>query len=184
MKPAQRGFTLIELLIVISLVIVITGAVIPSFNTYIDNQNVKQAQQTVIDDLRTVQNKALNGELAQTELGPANDESVKYWGVEFTPGLATYDLFISVNTDTCVAAADPTRRQEVSTSKKLPGGSVVRSNSGCMFISYDNGDIANTITDTITVGPDVVATDVCRRIVVSANGLILAEDVAETDCGL
>jgi len=174
MKPAQSGFTLIELLIVISLIVVITGAVVPSFNTYIDNQNVKQAQQTVIDDLRTVQNKALNGELAQTELGLGSDEKVEYWGVEFTPGSDTYDLFISVNTSTC-AGVEPSRRQEVSTSKKLPGGSVVRSNSGCMFISYDNGDIANTITDTITVGPAVAAVDVCRRITVSTNGLIQAE---------
>ena len=171
----RSGVTLIELLIVISLIIVITGAVVPSFNAYIDNQNVKQAQQTVIDDLRTVQNKALNGEFAQTELGAANDEKVKYWGVEFTQNSATYDYFISVDTSTCGAAGD-SRRQEVITSKLLPGGSVVRSDTSCVFISYDNGDITNNLTnDTITVGPDVAAMDVCRRIVVSVNGLIQAE---------
>jgi prepilin-type N-terminal cleavage/methylation domain-containing protein len=177
MRPAQSGFTLIELLIVISLIIIITGAVVPSFNAYIDNQNVKQAQQALIDDLRTVQNKALNGELAQTELGPASppDEKVEYWGVEFTQNSANYDTFISVNTSTCGAAGD-SRRQEVSTSKILPGGSVVRSDTSCVFISFDNGDITDNLTNsTITVGPNEAAMDVCRRIVVSANGLIQAE---------
>jgi len=176
MKPAQLGFTLIELLIVVSLITIITGSVIPSFNTYIDNQAVKQAQETVKDDLRTIQNKALNGELAQVEIGPANDEKVQYWGVEFTQGSPTYDFFISVNTATCGAVGD-SRRQEVVTSNALPGESVVRSPSGCVFMSYANGDIVETLTnDRITVGPDNAEVNVCRRLVVSANGLIQVEN--------
>jgi len=177
MQPAQvsKGFTLIELLIVISVITIITGAVVPSFNTYVDNQNVKQAQETVKDDLRSIQNKALNGEQAQTELGPSSDEKVAFWGVEFTQGSASYDYFISVNTSTCGAAGDD-RRQEVSSSIILPGGSVVRSPSGCVFFSYENGDITETLTGTvITVGPDNGEDDVCRRISVSTNGLIQAE---------
>ena len=176
MKPARGGFTLIELLIVISLIITITGAVIPSFNTYIDNQYVKQAQETVKDDLRTMQNKALNGEFAQTELGPANDEKVQYWGVEFTQDSATYDYFISVGTSVCGAAGD-SRRQEIYTSPLLPGENVIRSPNGCVFMSYANGDIIETLTnDRITVGPDNGEVDVCRRLVLSANGLIQVEN--------
>lgn len=176
MKSAQnhKGFTLIELLIVISLVTIITGAIVPSFNNYIDNQNVKQAQEAVKDDLRSIQNRALNGELAQTELGPGSDEKVQYWGVEFTQNSPTYDYFISVNSSTCGSPGD-SRRQEVSISNYLPGGSVVRSPTGCVFFTFKNGDITDSLTNnTITVGPDNGEPSVCRRVSVSSNGLIQA----------
>lgn len=176
MKSAQavHGFTLIELLIVVSLITIITGAVVPSFNNYIDNQNVKQAQEALKDDLRTIQNKALNGELAQTELGPGSDEKVEYWGVEFTQNAPDYDYFISVNTSTCGAPGD-SRRQDVTTSELLPGASVVRSPTGCVFFSFANGDITDTLTNaTVTVGPLGGGANSCRRVSVTANGLIQA----------
>ena len=79
MRAAQKAFTLIELLIVVSLITIITGALLPSFNNYIDAQNVKQAQEQVEDELRTLQNKALNGENASVELASGQ---VEYWGVD------------------------------------------------------------------------------------------------------
>ena len=57
-----KGFTLIELLIVVTIMAVLTGALIPSFSKYIDNQNVRQALEQVKDDLRNTQNNALTGE--------------------------------------------------------------------------------------------------------------------------
>ena len=174
MKPALslKGFTLIELLIVISLIIVITGSVIPSFNKYIDNQNVKQAQETVKDDLRTIQNKALNGELAQTELGsPA--AKVNYWGIEFIKGDPTYTYFISVETNACGGAGT---REDQGTSQPLPGEIVVRSRSSCVFFSFANGDITSRLSNnTITVGPNDSVEDNCRRLNVTGNGLIQLE---------
>ncbi|MFC1756147.1 prepilin-type N-terminal cleavage/methylation domain-containing protein [Patescibacteria group bacterium] len=176
MKPAlsQKGFTLIELLIVISLIIVITGAVIPSFNTYIDNQNVKQAQEAVKDDMRTIQNKALNGELAQTEL---DGNKVKYWGIEFVQDSPTYIYFISVDTTIC-GEADTVQRQR--TSSPLPGESVIRNPSGCVFFSFSNGDVDSTLTGDIngykvTVGADDGQASGCRRLNVTLNGLIQIE---------
>ena len=177
MKPALRGFTLIELLIVISLVTIITGAVIPSFNSYIDNQGVKQAQETIKDDLRTVQNKALNGEKATVELGtPA--ETVEYWGIEFSQDSTTYTTFISTDQSTCNGGA--TRQDEV-TSRPLPGGNVVRSPDDCVWFSFANGD-ATSSNGTITVGPLVGGNDVCRRVVAASSGLIYAEGIDEDAC--
>jgi len=175
MKPApsQKGFTLIELLIVISLIIIITGAVVPSYNTYIDNQNVKQAQEMVKDDLRTVQNKALNGELAQTELPNPGDDKVEYWGIEFVQNSPNYTYFISVDTTTCGGGGT---REDQRTSNILPGESVIRSPDGCVFFSFSNGDIVSTLnSDKVTVGPDNGEATGCRRLNVSSNGLIQLE---------
>jgi prepilin-type N-terminal cleavage/methylation domain-containing protein len=176
MKPARicKGFTLIELLIVISLVTIITGAVIPSFNTYVDNQNVKQAQETVIDDLRTIQNKALNGELAREELPGVGGTKVEFWGIRFLQDTPRYEHFISVNDTECVGAAADVLSVIV-TSKPLPGGSVTRAANNCIWVSFENGDISWLTNDTITVGPNVADVNVCRRVVVTANGLIHAE---------
>ena len=172
MKPAlpQKGFTLIELLIVISLIIIITGAVIPSFNTYINNQNVKQSQEALKDDMRTIQNKALNGELAQTELG---GNKVKYWGIEFVQGSPTYTYFISVDTSTCGGGVT---RQDQRVSDALPGESVIRNPDGCVFFSFSNGDIVSTLNgDKVTVGADDGQVAGCRRLNVTDNGLIQVE---------
>jgi len=174
MSSARKlyGFTLIELLIVISLIIIITGAIVPSFNTYIDNQSVKQAQETVKDDLRTVQNKALNGEQAQTELPNPGDDKVNYWGVEFVQGSSTYTYFISVDTTTCGGGAT---REDQRTSDPLPGETVIRSPSGCVFFSFSNGDITVSNSDKVIVGHDDGEADGCRRVDVDQNGLIEME---------
>ena len=61
MKPAHThkslGFTLVELLITIGIILVLTAALIPSFNSVIQTQHVKVAQQQVKDDIRNVVNK-------------------------------------------------------------------------------------------------------------------------------
>jgi len=177
MRPAQKlirqkGFTLIELLIVISLIIIITGAVVPSFNSYIENQGVKQAQEAVKDDLRTVQNKALNGEKALLELPNPGDDKVNYWGVEFTQGSSTYTYFVSVDTSTCGGGAT---REDQRVSDLLPGETVIRSPDGCIFFSYSNGDITVSNSDKIIVGHNDGEVDGCRRVDVESNGLIRLE---------
>ncbi len=175
MKSALRGFTLIELLIVISLVTIITGAVIPSFNNYIDNQGVKQAQETIKDDLRTVQNKALNGELATVEIVGVG--SVEYWGIEFAQGSTEYTTFISTDMSSCSGGVT---RQDQGISRPLPGGNVIRNPDDCVWFSFDNGD-AGISNGTITVGP-ATGTNVCRRVTVTSNGLIYAEAIDQDDC--
>ena len=167
-NKSSSGFTLIELLIVISLITIITGAVLPSFNTYIDNQNVKQAQEQVEDDLRVLQNKALNGQEASVQLSGSN---VQYWGVEFVQNDPNYTTFISVNNTTCTAG--PTR-QNIGVSRNLPGNSVIRSTSGCIFFSFANGDgsFNPAGSEVVIVGPESVANG-CQRVTTSTSGLIV-----------
>lgn len=178
---ARFGFTLVELLIVVSIITIITGAIIPSFNTYIDNQNTKQAQEQIEDDLRTVQNKALNGENATVLLGPSNNEEVNYWGVEFTEDSATYTSFVSVDLTTC---AGGNKRQNDRTYSLVSGDNVLRSD-GCVFFSFSNGDIDYSQLDTSTeviVGPLGGNSTSCRTVQINSSGLIHGLEDTQNSC--
>ena len=111
MNPAQtsfknRGFSFIELLIVVSLITLVSGAILPGFNSYIRTQNLKQAAEQIAGDLRTVQNKALSGVLS-------SEPSVAYWGASSSSG--SYAL--SFNTFSASGAASNSDKAAT-----LPGG--------------------------------------------------------------
>ena len=182
MRAAQKAFTLIELLIVVSLITIITGALLPSFNNYIDAQNVKQAQEQVEDELRTLQNKALNGENASVELASGQ---VEYWGVEFASGSTTYTTFIAVDTTACGGGAtEDDNRDTIKTSSALPGNSeIISPITGCVFFSFENGDAAfSGGANTVIVGPPGAGSgdNTCRRVNISTNGRIEANSA--TSC--
>ena len=58
----KRGFTLIELLVVITLFGIVSTLITASYTTFEKNQRIKNATQTLKNDLRLVQNKALAGD--------------------------------------------------------------------------------------------------------------------------
>ncbi len=180
--PARNtfGFTLIELLVVISLMAIITGAIIPSFNTYIKNQNALQAVEQVKNDLRTVQNRALTGEDSNTDLNSPNKVYPLYWGIRFVNNTANYTYFVSTTASGCLPAVSSTR----GTSRKLPGGLVVKNSSGdkCIFFSNKNGDgsFSGTGAATIIVGEQAASTG-CRRLMVQSSGLIQVDE-SNTSC--
>lgn len=131
-KSNAKGFTLIELLMSVSLILIVTGALIPSFNAYMKSQSLKQAQEFLKSDLRSVQNKALTGAESQ-------DTSLKYWGVKFSQNSANYTYHVSTTTD-CGALNSSTQRGTAT----LPGVIVVKSPSGCVFFSMANGNALGT----------------------------------------
>jgi prepilin-type N-terminal cleavage/methylation domain-containing protein len=160
----QQGFTLLELLVVVAIITVMTGALIPGFSGYVTNQNLKQAQEHVKNDMRTVQNRAMAGASADETI---NGNQVNYWGIRFVQGATTYDYFIS-DTASC-ATYPPSTNAVKGRSEKLPGKSVVRSGTRCVFFSLRNGDIVNGAD--IIVGPPSPGTP-CRRIINNSSGLI------------
>lgn len=182
MRTAQRAFTLIELLIVVSLITIITGALLPSFNNYIDTQNVKQAQEQIKDELRTLQNKALNGEEASYLVGGSTE--VEYWGIQFDSGSSTYKTFVSANTS-CPGTVGTDRGPE-KTSSLLPGNSeVVSPAQGCAFFSFANGDAMRVNLgpgNSVIVGPEGAdaADNTCRRVIIHSMGLI--ESTSDAGC--
>ena len=151
----QKAFTLIELLIVVSLITIMTGAIIPGFNSYIINQNMKQAQEAVKNDLRTAQNRALTG--------ANSDTGILYWGVKFIDNSDHY-YFVSddVNTD-CASLLSSDQ------SDNLPGGAVIATSGAaqCVFFSLANGDASGATQIYVTD-----ADGNCRRVDTNSFGLI------------
>ena len=98
---------------------------------------------------------------------------VGYWGVAYTQGSANYEYFISVDTAVCGPSAN---RQDYRVSNNLPGGNVIRSGSGCIYFSFDNGDAVFDPAGaaTIIVGPASGAG--CKRLTISASGLIQTDN--------
>lgn len=181
MESARPGFTIIELLIVVSIIAVITASVLPNFNNYLNNQNLRQAVEMIKDDFRTVQNRALNGEESTTEIGGVR---VGYWGVQYSQNSQTYQYFISTINTGCSSGA--ITRQNIKTSTRLPGDLVVRSANGCIYVSFNNAEnnFVPAAIATIIVGPPAPASTGCRRISISSAGLITVENETVNGCTL
>ena len=132
----KNAFTLIELMIVISVMTILTGAMIPSFAAYIRNQNMKQATEQIKNDLRTIQNNALTDSLPSG----INLTSPMYWGVFFDSGTPDYYYFVSTTNTSC----DP-GDVDINPDKKftLPN-SIVSMSDYCLFFDFADGDINGT----------------------------------------
>lgn len=57
----DAGFTLLEIIVSVSISLLLTGLVVANYNTYNNNQVLKQAALTVKNDFRFIQSNALTG---------------------------------------------------------------------------------------------------------------------------
>lgn len=179
---SKRGFTIIELLVVIVIIILITGGILPSFNSYIDNQYLVQAQQQVVDDLRSVQNRALTGDRSNYTF-PATGNHPGFWGMRFQDGARDYTYFVSeqANPDACNNLGFDDANL-IRTSDRLPGSNSVidLDTTSCLFFSYISGDVTFVPNTFRADAIDIVSSiglGVSRRVCVGSNGLIYAEDI-------
>jgi prepilin-type N-terminal cleavage/methylation domain-containing protein len=141
----SKGFTLIELLVVVSIIAIIGGGIIPSFSQYLNDQNLKQAQEQLKSDLRTIQNKALTGASSNEEIPEASGNRAKYWGVYFRSGSETVDYFISKSTSPCPPAYSGDGQTGIPKgSFKIPNTVVYKGSNGCLFFDIKNGDIISS----------------------------------------
>lgn len=167
----SKGFTLIELLVVISIISIIGGGIIPSFSKYIKDQNLKQAQEQLKSDLRTIQNKALTGAMSNVEIPANSGNRVKYWGVYLRSGSENVDYYITTGTSPC----PPTEAVGIYQGNfKIPNTVVYKGGSRCLFFDIKNGDIlSNGGTAPITViYPNAKASDLGKDITFTSAGLI------------
>jgi prepilin-type N-terminal cleavage/methylation domain-containing protein len=171
-RMETNGFTLVELLIVVSIIIIVTASIVPSFAGYIRNQGVKQAQENLKSDLRNIQNKALTGALSDLQLG---SNPVKYWGVRFLPNSGRYEYFVSAVSNTCPSGVLPAQQLQ-GYSDLVSGLEVKVLGSQCLYFSLSNGDITASpaiIGNQLIVGyTESTASGDCRRVIFNTNGLI------------
>lgn len=150
----SKGFTIIELLVSMSIIAIIAGGIVPTFSTYIRNQNLKQAQEQLKSDLRTVQNRALTGAFSDESIDGLR---IQYWGANFTSGSGnSVTYFISTGTscpslvgsDPPVIGTDAIQQGEFT----LPNDVNYYVSSGnCMFFSLKNGDIYGNLVSPIVL---------------------------------
>lgn len=138
-KKSNSGFTLLELMIVIAIVAALSGFAIPNFNTYISNQNIRQAQDQIKSDIRSIQVRALNGVTDSALSNPAT-----YWGMAFAAGQSRYvylvtDVSPSALSGLCSTASNPSNWSNYERSDSLPAGIQVQDTT-CFFFSLENGD--------------------------------------------
>ncbi|MFA6981672.1 MAG: type II secretion system protein [Patescibacteria group bacterium] len=158
----DRGFTLIELLIVVSLVTILTGAMVPRFTGYLDNQNLKQAQEQVKSDLRSAAVRALSG------VGASNQD-LAFWGIRFVDGATTYTTIACLATDpTCTS---PVLSQ---VSDDLPGDvaiDTVGASPELILFKMENGDTAAG-----NQAVQLVSGDLCARVFVNGAGMVRKDE--------
>ena len=93
----KHGFTLIELLVVITLFGITSSLITASYTTFEKNQRIKNAAQTLKNDLRLVQNKALAGDKGANSECSIGD-TLAGWYVTFdTAQTSTYTYAMVCN---------------------------------------------------------------------------------------
>ena len=169
-RANYSGFTLLELLIVVSLIAIMSGGILPAFSQYIDDQNMRQAQEQLKSDLRSIQNRALTGSAADQYIGT---NPVQYWGVRFNADDATYVYFISEGNASaqCNDYANNGRNQ----GEFVLTEGLEMKHDGCVFFSLDNGDFngVNIGADNRVIFGNTDSTPVCRSVFINSGGLII-----------
>ena len=164
------GFTLIELLIVIAIIGILSAISIPSFSSFNTNQRLSQAAKQVKQDLRSAQNRAING------VKDSNGYGV--WGVRFaTSNAHTYDAFACENFEilTCVCT------EVSSVSKSLADDFVfdIAASGNDKFIFDEiSGEVCDSSGQIFAGGSGSIEVDLgasSRTITVSAGGKIEEE---------
>lgn len=171
-----KGFTLVELLIVITIIVIVTGALLPSFTGYIQNQNLKQSQEQLKSDLRTVQNKALTGSLSDELLG--GTDPVNFWAIKFYDS-NTYDSFVATSDTTCPGTFSADQFQNTDS---ISSDMTLKSDAGCMFFDIENGNITTSggLGSPLIFGYSASNdSGDCRRIIYNSVGLIITNNVVD-----
>jgi len=166
----KNAFTLVELLISVSIILILSGVLIPSFSGYLNNQNILQGAEQLKSDLRTLQNKAL------TRVGA--EIGAKYWGLKIASDNANnYYFFYSTGNSQTECNSGSTSTAGV----KLPGDVIIRNGPGsessfCVFFNIVNGDVnmvkqAGTSSNRISLGY-LSSTNNCKGVEINSAGMM------------
>ena len=164
MPKVNTGFTLIELLISVSILVIITAASIPNFSSFIDNQNLKQAQEQVKNGVRDAQNRAISG--------IDSSGTYKYWVIRFDNASETYLIGKTVDTSSC------TLETTDFVSNALQGKALfnVAPTPACIFYKMLSGEETTDIN--LVEGNKVIIKykNSCKAVEVNHGGMIKGVD--------
>lgn len=129
LRNNQQGFTLVELMISLSIIIILSAFAVPSFSRYLDTQNIRQAQEQIKNDLRTLQNRALSGY--------QYTEGDNYWAAKFSES----EYLFQKTTDADGAACDGISDVSAEKSYSLPSSVIILNTDVCFFFEFSSGDL-------------------------------------------
>ncbi len=155
-----KGFTMVELLVVVSIIAIMTGALIPSFSAYTRNQELRQAQEQIVNDLYNVQNNAMSG-----KKGNNSSSVVTHWGLKFVANSSDYVYLTRATSQTLAESCT----NPVEERKANLGDDIVSHGTGCVFFSLGNGDATGTTEFFVKRGS---AGADCYQVTVNSAGLI------------
>lgn len=163
MPNSLRGFTLIELMIAVSIITIVSAATIPSFNAFITNQNLKQAQEQVKNGIRDAQNKAISGNGA--------GGSYTYWYIKFVDGYKSYSIgkTTSASPD-ATACSTPATVDEISPA--LQGGSTLAITSSPFCVFYKMGSAEEVGVGGVSDTAVVKLANKCLGVLINSSGLV------------
>ena len=160
-RTNSSAFTLVELLIVIAVVGVLSAASIPVFSSFTNSQRLSQAAKDVKNDLRSAQNRAING------------VEGKAWGVNVVVDNTYYTMF------KCPTSVSPNYTlancSSGSVQRNLPSGFTIK-NPDFANLTFDSAN-GNLYVDGVlqTSGDFSFQIDLSgsrRTIIISAGGKI------------
>lgn len=82
----KHGFSLIELIVSVSVIMLITGGVVSAYNSYNDQQKIRQAALTLKADLRLAQASAAGGRI------PTSDTCTDFVGMHVSGNSTSYTI--------------------------------------------------------------------------------------------
>ena len=157
------AFTLIELLIVIAIIGILAAISIPSFSTFTTSQRLSQAAKQVKNDLRSAQNRAING--------VKDSAGRKVWGISFD-GSNSYVVFACSSLDRTTSPCTCASRTTFTTKSLATGFSI---SNGLFIFDEINGDVCGA-SGALGVGASgsviITLSGSSRTITVSAGGKI------------
>ena len=175
----QEGFTMVELLVVVSIIAIMTGALIPSFAGYTKNQALRQAQEMVVNDLYTVQNNALAGKKA------FDGTTTNFWGLRFNNGGGVaqneYEYVTGSTGSTSTDCSNAVSQKKVSLGDDIKVKGTMGSPK-CVFFSLANGDSGNTSGDVIVQVQRINGGTACYEITTNKYGLIIRKQDINLTC--
>ncbi len=159
----HSGFTLVEVLIAVSILGAVSAITVPNFNGFINDQNLRQAQEAVKNGVRDAQNRAISGVDSNTVCSSPN--LCNYWVFWYNDGDSRYRISRTyVSTPSPDAASCNALNQAHVESDMLQAGATFQTPSNsrsCVFFRMISADVTfinllsggdNTVRSCITPG--------------------------------